>query len=374
MLTYFATISSFALVLSLNLNPTNTVPSCVTQNNEPGTCVPYYQCNDNGTLNTDGVGVIDIRFGGETCPSYLDTCCRPSQTRGSDDPITPKPSINHNGCGWRNPNGLGFKTKGTSGDMAMYGEFPWMIAVLKLTPIDGKADETYKLYMAGGSLIHPSVVLTAAHSVMVEHHYLVRAGEWDTQTEKELYPYQERDVADVLLHDKFNQRNLHYDIALMFLESAVNMAPNVGIVCLPPPNEKPLPGARCLASGWGKDLFGKQGKYQVILKKVEVPVVDSEVCQKNLRTTRLGLYFKLSKTFMCAGGGEEDTCKGDGGSPLVCPIQHEADRYVQSGIVSWGISCREYGIPGVYVNVAILRPWIDKNVASRGFDTKVYSL
>lgn len=25
-------------------------------------CVPYYLCNDDNTLNTDGTGVIDIRF------------------------------------------------------------------------------------------------------------------------------------------------------------------------------------------------------------------------------------------------------------------------------------------------------------------------
>lgn len=25
-------------------------------------CVPYYLCNDDNTLNTDGTGIIDIRF------------------------------------------------------------------------------------------------------------------------------------------------------------------------------------------------------------------------------------------------------------------------------------------------------------------------
>merc|ERR1711981_1036407 len=28
-------------------------------------CVPYYQCDDDGTIITDGAGLIDIRFGGE---------------------------------------------------------------------------------------------------------------------------------------------------------------------------------------------------------------------------------------------------------------------------------------------------------------------
>merc|ERR1719495_1080260 len=53
-------------------------------------CVPYYQCND-GTIITDGYGLIDIRFGGTDdlepelavldstdlmCPGSLDVCCK----------------------------------------------------------------------------------------------------------------------------------------------------------------------------------------------------------------------------------------------------------------------------------------------------------
>jgi len=51
-------------------------------------CVPYYQCDDDGTIITDGAGLIDIRFGGEgpelavldstdlMCPGSLDVCCK----------------------------------------------------------------------------------------------------------------------------------------------------------------------------------------------------------------------------------------------------------------------------------------------------------
>merc|ERR1711936_1421278 len=45
-------------------------------------CVPYYQCH-NGTIITDGAGLIDIRngFGALTpedskCPGFLDVCCK----------------------------------------------------------------------------------------------------------------------------------------------------------------------------------------------------------------------------------------------------------------------------------------------------------
>jgi hypothetical protein len=52
---------------------------------------------------------------------------------------------------------------------------------------------------------------------------------------------------------------------------------------------------------WGKDVFGKEGKYQAILKKIELPTVPFAKCQDNLRKTRLGSRFQLHSSFMCAG-------------------------------------------------------------------------
>lgn len=86
----------------------------------------------------------------------------------------------------------------------------------------------------------------------------------------------------------------------------------------------------------GKDLFGKEGKYQVILKRVELPIVPRDKCVRELRKTRLGPHFELNSSFICAGGERgKDTCKGDGGSPLVCPIPNTINQYYQVGIVAW---------------------------------------
>ena len=91
-----------------------------------------------------------------------------------------------------------------------------------------------------------------------------------------------------------------------------------------------------LATGWGKDLYGKQGEYQVILKQVEMSMVDHETCQDKLRNTRLGEFFQLDKSFNCAGGDADiDTCTGDGGGPLVCPDKYGT--YHQVSVYSWFI-------------------------------------
>ena len=64
--------------------------------------------------------------------------------------------------------------------------------------------------------------------------------------------------------------------------------------------------------------------------------------------------------------------KGDGGSPLVCPIKGNPSQYVQAGIVSWGIGCGQDGIPGVYANVAYLKPWIDEKMRQWNLDNSEY--
>jgi plasma kallikrein len=129
----------------------------------------------------------------------------------------------------------------------------------------------------------------------------VRAGEWDTQTKNELFPHTDHDVQDLIVHKDYYKGGLHNDIALLFLKDQVKFEQHVNTVCLPP-QDAVFDQSRCFASGWGKDVFGKEGKYQVILKKIDLPVVPFLQCQESLRKTRLGKRFNLHNSFMCAGG------------------------------------------------------------------------
>lgn len=124
---------------------------------------------------------------------------------------------------------------------------------------------------------------------------------------------------------------------MLFLTNPVTISQHINTICLPPQDEN-FDGSRCFATGWGKEHFGKEGKYQVILKKIELPIVAFEECQDSLRKTRLSRRFVLNRSFLCAGGEPgRDLCKGDGGSPLVCPVKGVEGYYYQAGIVAWGI-------------------------------------
>ena len=134
-------------------------------------CVPYYQCS-NGTIITDGAGLIDIRngFGSLTpedskCPGFLDVCCRDPDFV----PPPPPPIVKYQPkCGRRNINGLGVRIQGFTESETQFGEWPHMCAVLHAKLVEQEdgfsgEPETINLYQCGGSLIAPGVILTAAH-------------------------------------------------------------------------------------------------------------------------------------------------------------------------------------------------------------------
>ncbi|XP_034233747.1 phenoloxidase-activating factor 2-like [Thrips palmi] len=338
-------------------------------------CVPYYMCP--GRLDDKGDeedSLIDIRQqtrDNSTCDHYLHECCLPSgppsaetapnpspSTQGPRDASTPAPPQL---CGVRNRLGVGTRISGGLNDETNFGEIPWMVAVFRKR---GDGAE----YLCGGGLIAPNVVLTAAHCVINDvsgSSLLVRAGEWDSRTEAEVYKHQDRDVENVIIHPDYKRKTLHNNMGLLVLREPVRIGYHIGTICLPEQDQN-FDFNTCLVSGWGKDKFGKDGVYQNILRLIEdLPVVPHAECQDKLRRTRLGAKFILHKTFMCAGGIQgRDACTGDGGSPLVCPMTQDDDsRYVYAGIVSWGIGCGTADVPGVYADVAMFRTWIEEALA-----------
>lgn len=148
-----------------------------------------------------------------------------------------------------------------------------------------------------GNILLTGVILTAAHCVDKKEAFSlkIRAGEWDTQTNgkshtqrsflyifvqfsihsksnhqlhsipkisDEIFPHQDRYVRDYVIHPEYRRGTQYNDIALLFLAEPVTIAENVNVACLPRHGDT-FDGVSCFASGWGKDQFGANGRYQV---------------------------------------------------------------------------------------------------------------
>lgn len=189
----------------------------------------------------------------------------------------------------------------------------------------------------------------------------MRLGEWDVHREDEFYPYIEKNIVEIAIHPHFSPRNLANDVAVLKLDSEIdfNQHPHISPICMADPFEV-FTGHRCYVAGWGKNSFGQQGEYQSVLMKVDLPVLDTRICENLLKRTKLGWQFRLDRSMICAGGEHgKDACEGDGGSGLVCDVN---GTWKVVGLVSWGLGCGQASVPGVYTNVGFVRPWVDKVV------------
>lgn len=265
-------------------------------------------------------------------------------------------------CGYRpltKSNGPQMAARILDSDECQPNEFPWMIGLFL------RLDNDNLRFIGGGSLIHPSVILTVAH--LIQNHpvenLIVRAGEHNILDPLNDGKRQERNVSQKIVHGDFYVKAFINDIALLVIDRPFQLTSVVNTICIPPQSVRnDDDGMMCASSGWGKNAAGRRGQYQATLKKVQLPIVSRRRCEQKLRQTPLGPFYNLDESLMCAGGGRRDTCKGDGGSPLICTIPQDPRRSYQSGIVAAGLGCGS-DAPGLYVNVAHFSNWIKYQIA-----------
>uniref|UniRef100_A0A3B5L8V9 Peptidase S1 domain-containing protein n=1 Tax=Xiphophorus couchianus TaxID=32473 RepID=A0A3B5L8V9_9TELE len=101
------------------------------------------------------------------------------------------------------------------------------------------------------------------------------------------------------------------------------------------------------------------------LMEVKIPVVGNRRCKcSGYKTT------DITDNMICAGllEGGKDSCQGDSGGPMV---SKQNGRWIQSGIVSFGVGCAQPNYPGVYARVSQYESWIKAQIATNqpGFMT-----
>lgn len=234
------------------------------------------------------------------------------------------------------------------------GEFAWTVAILR--ELNQNSRKQTLLYSGAGSLIHPSVVLTAANKHHTIEMDIVRAGEWDFGTTDEEHPYQDRDIAHVYSLDTADLNS----VQLIFVTKPFVLAINVRTICLPlPGHTEALAEKRdCTTAAWGQQNCSSMKGLHSILGRAELSTdTQQSTCESDWQQYLEDLTFKLKSNQFCTMRKHsiDDACFCDHGAPLFCPIQQaddEATQYEQIGIsIASGGCTRE--LPGRGVEFGI---------------------
>ena len=215
----------------------------------------------------------------------------------------------------------------------------------------------------GGSVLELDVVVTAAHcteglgpsDIDIEAGSLEVGGD---DASGEAWPGSSP-------HEDYDDTTLENDIALLFLDEALDPSDSVAPVALPtPPPRTSAPKAATSAFVTGFGVIDEDGvSTSDVLLEGEIEIFDDPSCVDFYDESPDEVSPDL---MMCAGleDGSVDACFGDSGGPLVVPADDERSSWFLVGIVSWGDGCGRAGSPTVYTEVSAQLDWLAENGAS----------
>ncbi|XP_014674105.1 PREDICTED: neurogenic locus notch homolog protein 2-like, partial [Priapulus caudatus] len=212
--------------------------------------------------------------------------------------------------------------------------FPWQVVIYKRG-----------VFHCGGTLLDDSWVLTAAHcgfEANGDRVVALRPSDLDigigkrfsSRRQTEQYA-QFRQVRRIIVHPAYSQFTLENDMALLKLQTPVEIGVCVRPVCLPNGNiPRPATGEHLIVTGYGSTGTGEPSSD--VLLQAQLPIVSSIECEQLFHATGLP-ELRINDDFrFCAGysaKGVADSCNGDSGGPFV---KAYGNRFVIHGVVSAG--------------------------------------
>ncbi|KAF2883763.1 hypothetical protein ILUMI_22408 [Ignelater luminosus] len=230
-------------------------------------------------------------------------------------------------------------TRMVGGTDAPEGSFPYQVSLRRIERLR---------HSCGGSIIAPTVILTAAHCVRQYDHpseVLVVAGSHKLSSGGDVYG-----VKHLKVHEKYNFWTIENDIGLIILNRSIQYSEFVRPIELE--TRFIGVGVHVVLCGWGQTSY--RGNFSDHLQYLNTKVVSNAECQ--IAFTKTPLYTPIFDTEMCTLTREgEGFCKTDSGGPLVAETNQK-----QVGIISLSEPCA-LGVPDVYTRVSFYIEWIARN-------------
>jgi len=261
------------------------------------------------------------------------------------------------------------------------GEFPYFCSLFV-------KKQGQNLFIGGATLVSENVLMSLAtlfsnlkligekgdcNTFTLKHDVFASCGNVNL---KSLEPStrQDQPIQKVYILPEHSNSSLINDYALL-ITKPFKYTNEVGRVCLPLKDveeEEVFDFNSCITLGHGSDEYDI---YADELKKANMNLVSRQDCEDKLNQGHFknsGIDdWKLDASHICAGDGKEDTCKGDGGGPLLCKYRFsfqeapdsDYSSYIQVGVTAWGAkSCnyKENTLPSVYSRVSRVISWINK--------------
>ena len=239
------------------------------------------------------------------------------------------------------------------GSSTTIANWPWMTAIAVSPSISPNGP--LQRFFCGGTLVAPTLVITAAHCMFdAAHNTFTPANRYTAITGRTQLSFssegQEIPFAgyqfftDASGNPLYSPASSDFDVVLVSLASPSSASP----IQLAGPDEAATweRGRDAYVTGWGATSEG--GGRTDVLQAAQIGIIGDSTCGAS---NSYGAAFHA--TFMvCAGrmAGRTDTCQGDSGGPLVVPLAAGGFRLV--GDTSFGLGCATPFFPGVYGRIA----------------------